>query len=194
MSLRLQVIVGSTRPGRFSEKPAHWILEKAQNKPEVEAELLDLREYPLPFFDEPLSPSSLKAYSSDVAVRWSKKITEGDGYIMVTPEYNHGYSAVLKNALDYAYYPWNRKAVGFVSYGGVSGARSIEQLRLVAVELQMAPVRNSVHIPVDLFGELKQKDEVKPGDFSSIDGYADSFLDQLIWWTRVLKKAREEKL
>lgn len=191
MSIHLQVIVGSTRPGRFSEKPAKWIFQKAKELKDAEVELLDLREYPLPFYNEPLSPSSLEKYSSDVADKWARKVSEADGYIIVTPEYNHGYSAVLKNALDFAYYPWNGKAVGFVSYGGVSGARSVEQLRLVAIELQMAPVRNTVHIPVKLFSELKEKEQVTVADFSSIDSYAEGFLQQLIWWTRALKEARE---
>lgn len=192
MSVHLQIIMGSTRPGRFSEKPARWIFKKAEEQHGVEAELLDLREYPLPFYNEPLSPSSLESYSSDVAQIWSEKVSQGDGYIIVTPEYNHGYPAVLKNALDFAYYPWNKKTVGFVSYGGVSGARSVEQLRLVAIELQMAPVRNSVHIPVKLFRELKKKEQVTPEDFSSIDSYAERFFQQLIWWTKALKEAREE--
>lgn len=187
-TIQIKVIVGSTRQNRFSEKPARWIYEEAKKKEGVEVELLDLRDYPMPFFDEPVSPSmSKESYANETVVRWGKKIKEADGFIIVTPEYNHGYPAVLKNALDYVYHEWNRKTVGFVSWGSVAGARSIEQLRQVAIELQMAPIRNSIHIPafwtlLDESGNLKT---------DSLQKHADAFLDQLLWWTGALKTARE---
>ncbi len=188
-SVNIKIILGSTRQNRFGDKPAAWIYEKARQKEGLEVELLDLRDYPLPFFDEPASPASLKGnYSNEIAMVWAKKIEESDGYIIVTPEYNHGYPAVLKNALDYPYSEWNKKPVGFVSWGGVAGARSVEQLRQVAIELQMVPIRNAVHIPsfwtmLDESGKLKA---------DSLEESANNFLAQLIWWARALKTARTE--
>jgi len=135
--IKVKVILGSTREGRFGEQPANWIVEEAKRLNDVEVELLDLRSYPMPFYDEPKSPSTTKGiFPNEVIANWAKKIDEGDAFIIVTPEYNHGYPAVLKNALDYIYYEWNKKPVGFVSYGGVGGARVVEQLREVTIELQ----------------------------------------------------------
>jgi NAD(P)H-dependent FMN reductase len=193
--IKIHIIVGSTRPNRFSEKPAQWIYTEAKKRKDLEVELVDLRDYPLPFFDEPASPSYLKGkYSSDMAKKWVAKVGEADGYIIVTPEYNHGYPAVLKNALDYPYFEWNKKAVGFVSYGSVAGARAVEQLRQVSIELQMAPIRTSIHIPWQLYLEVINKkgaDSLSP--FASLKNQTELFLDQLTWWTKALKTAREDK-
>lgn len=190
-ALNIKIIVGSTRPNRFSEKVAPWLMQQIKNKNEISAELLDLRDYEMPFFEEPASPTVIKKpYRLPAVSKWSEKIQEADGYIIITPEYNHGYSAVLKNALDYIYYEWNQKAVGFVSYGGVSGARAIEQLRQVAIELQMAPVRSSVHIPSP-WGMLDDKGELKPGSLEPFNRSAENLFTQLIWWARALKNARQ---
>lgn len=190
--MKILIIIGSTRKNRFSEKPAKWIFEEAKKRKEFEAELIDLRDYPLPFFDEAISPSMAKEpYSNENVKKLSKKIKETDGFIVVVPEYNHGYPAVLKNMFDYIYKEWNRKAIGFVSYGTVGGARSIEQLRQVAIELQMAPVSQAIHIPTQLFFDIIMKKIDIPNSFESLKPQADSFFDQLIWWTRALKNARE---
>src|SRR3989344_5113159 len=145
--LKVKIILGSTRPARFSEHAGGWILEQAKKIAGIETEILDLRDYAMPFFNEAVTPSAKKEDYADEAVqRWTKKIKEADGFIIVAPEYNHGYTAVLKNALDYVSTEWNNKPVGFVAYGSAGGARAVEQLRAVAIELQMAPVRNAVHI------------------------------------------------
>src|SRR5229473_3376533 len=146
----ISVIVGSTREGRFSEKPARWILKHLKNRDGVDARLLDLRDFPMPFFDQPVSPATpgRAAYENEVVKRWTAAIGASDGFIFVTPEYNYGPPAVLKNAIDWVYSEWHRKAAAFVSFGGVGGARSVQQLREVAIELQLAPIRSSVHIPV----------------------------------------------
>ena len=116
--LTIKVIVGSTRANRFSEKPAQWIFEAARKREDLDVELLDLRDYPLPFFEEAMPPGLAKdGYTNPVVVKWRDKIREADGFIICTPEYNHGYPAVLKNALDYVYFAWSRKAVAFVSWG-----------------------------------------------------------------------------
>ncbi|HXS15242.1 MAG TPA: NAD(P)H-dependent oxidoreductase [Candidatus Saccharimonadales bacterium] len=160
--VKIQLILGSIRQGRFGEQPAKWIFEELKKQEGVQAEFIDLRDWPLPFFDEPVSPAYNQGkYANELAAKWAKKVGEADGYIIVTPEYNHGYPAVLKNALDYVYNEWNNKPVAFVSYGGIAGGtRSVQQLRQVAIELQMVPVRAGIHIPfywnqLDADGKLK---------------------------------------
>lgn len=155
--MKIQVILGSTRVGRVSEKVGTWVMEQAKNIPDVEFELLDLKDYPLPFFEEPISPSSAKEpYTNLAVIKWTQKIAEGGAYLVITPEYNHGYPAVLKNALDYVYKEWNGKKIGFVGYGVVGAARAVEQLRQVAIELQMIPIKAAVHI--SKFWELESFD------------------------------------
>lgn len=189
--LKVKIILGSTRQNRFSDKPGAWILEEAKKKEGIDAEVLDLRDYPFPFFNEPMSPATVKdgAYSNEVAKEWATKIKEADAFIIITPEYNHGTSGVLKNALDYIYAEWNNKPVGFVSYGGVGGARSVEQLRQIAVELQMAPIRNSVHIPQH-WNLLDEKGNLKENALLPFDKSLDSLFNQIIWWGQALKTAR----
>ncbi len=187
-SVHIGVIVGTTRPNRFSELPAAWIAGLMGKRDGVVTETLDLRDYPMPFYNEPSSPSTImpEDYADDMPKKWAAKIAEQDGFIIVTGEYNHGYPAVLKNALDYVYHAWNGKAVGFVSYGSVSGARSVEQLRQVAIELQMAPIRSGIHLPWNVTEETRKD----PSALNAFDKKADAYVDQLLWWTRTLKKAR----
>src|SRR3984893_1069994 len=146
----ISVIVGSTREGRFSDKPAQWILQHLKNREGVDARLLDLRHFPMPFFDQPLTPAmpGRQPYEHHVVKQWTAAVAASDGFVFVTPEYNYGPAAVLKNAIDWVCPEWNRKAAAFVSYGSVAGARSVQQLRETAIEVQIAPVRSSVHIPV----------------------------------------------
>jgi NAD(P)H-dependent FMN reductase len=179
--ITISVIIGSTREGRFSEKPARWILHHLQKREGIEGRLLDLREFPMPFFDQPHPPArpGRAPYEHDVVKRWTAAIGASDGFIFVTPEYNYGASAVLKNAIDWVYPEWNRKAAAFVSYGSAMGARSVQQLRETAVELQMAPVRSSVHIPAATLWAHFQ------------DGEAQTMIDDLLWWTKALKAARQ---
>ena len=144
----------------------------------------------MPFFDQAITPSSIKEpYANEAVARWTKKIAEGDAFIVATPEYNHGTSAVLKNAFDWVSKEWHDKAVGFVAWGSVGGVRAVEQLRLVAVEAQMAPIRNAVHITAPWM--LTNSDgTLKAGALDSYQGAADGMLTQLIWWGKVLKSAR----
>jgi NAD(P)H-dependent FMN reductase len=145
---KIHIILGSTRPGRVSEGVGKWALVIAQRLG-LDAELVDLRNYPLPFYNEAGTPKSIGGkYSTPVASAWAAKVKEADAYLIIAPEYNHGYPAVLKNALDYCYDEWNNKPVAFVSYGGVAaGTRSVGQLRQVVAELQMFDLRDAVHIP-----------------------------------------------
>lgn len=193
-TVKILVIIGTTRQGRFSEKPARWIFDLLQNQQGVESELIDLRDYPLPFFNESMSPSMLpvvkKEYENPVVKKWTKKVAEADGYIMVTGEYNHGYPAVLKNALDYVYAQWNRKAVGFVSYGSVAGGRVVEQLREVAVELQMLPIRPAVHIPWNVVMAVKESKDNAGEAFAPLKERAEVFLKDILWASRTMKYGR----
>jgi len=185
-TLRIKVIVGSTRANRFSEKPAQWIFDAARKRADLDVELLDLRDYPLPFFEEAMPPGMAKdGYTNPAIVKWRDKIREGDGFIICTPEYNHGYPAVLKNALDHVYFAWSRKAVAFVSWGGAGGTRGVEQLRAVAIELDMAPTRFAVHIPNPWF--IKDISEI---DTEANQQSANALLDHLTWWAGALKAAR----
>lgn len=175
--LKIQIIIGTTRPGRFSQKAADWIYVLAQKRKDIDSELVDLRDYPLPFYNESLSPKALQGkYDKESVKKWAEKISQADGYIIVTGEYNHGYPAVLKNALDYIYFPWNNKPVGFISYGTVGGARSVEQLRQVAIELVMTPIRESINIPFSVYRSF--------GSFEPWNDQAKLFLDQLTSYTK----------
>lgn len=186
---RIGIVIGSTREGRFSEKPAHWIYEIARQRTDLAFELIDLRDHPLPFFDESMSLMYAPA-KNDAARRWADKLAMLDGLIVVTPEYNHGPSAVLKNALDYAYQAFNRKPIGFVGYGGVGAARAVEQLRLVSIELQMAPVRNAVHIGmVEFLGIWQQGKSFE--DFPHLGEAATGLLNDIAWWAKALKTPRD---
>lgn len=193
--MKLLIIIGSIRPNRFSIKPATWIYQEAQKLPGVEVELVDLLDYPLPFYDEAMTPAMLKGnYTNEMAKKWAAKMGEGDGYIIVTPEYDHSMPAVLKNALDWVYYEWNKKPVGFVSFGSVGGARAVEQLRLVVVEVEMAPIKRAIHIPGLLVREMRQKplDEAVKA-LETLNDMAQIFFEDLLWWTKALKTAREAK-
>jgi NAD(P)H-dependent FMN reductase len=139
----ISVIVGSTREGRFSEKPAKWILQHLKKREGLDARLLDLRDFPMPLFDQVATPATpgRPVFAHKVVQKWTAAIAQSDGFVFVTPEYNYGPSAVLKNAIDWVYPEWNRKAISFVSYGSAMGARSVQQLRETAIELQLAPIR-----------------------------------------------------
>lgn len=186
---RIGIVIGSTREGRFGENPAHWIHEIAKQRTDLSFDLIDLRDHPMPFFNEPMSPAGAPV-KNEAAQRWATKLATLDGLIVVTPEYNHGPSAVLKNAFDYAYKEFIRKPIGFVGYGGVGAARAVEQLRLVATELQIAPVRNAVHIGmVEFIGVLQQGKTFE--DFPHLTQAATGLLDDMAWWAKALKTARE---
>ena len=187
---KLKVILGSVRPTRFSEKVVPWVLEGIKKHPEFEADVLDLKDFELPFFNEAETPSSKKeAYKHPAVAAWTAKIADGDAYIFITPEYDRGYPGVLKNAIDWVYPEWNNKPAAFVAYGTVGGARAVEQLRLVAVELQMAPIRQAVHIPAH-WTLLDEKGELRTGALDSHARSAETMLSQLSWWTGALKIAR----
>lgn len=188
---KIAIIIGSTRKARFADKPAAWLLEEVKKRDDLEVELLDLRDFDLPLFDE--VASNLWVPSSDErAVAWQNKIAEFDGYIFLTPEYNHSINGALKNALDQAYKEWNRKPAAAMGYGGVGAARAIEHLRGIAVELQMVPLRNAVHLGGGEF--MKVSPLGKNGEMSEVADILrpslGAMLDELVWWANATKAAR----
>ena len=185
---KIGIILSTVRDGRFADKVAAWLLDLVAARRDLEFELVDLRDYPLPLFDEPISPL-LEPAKNEVARRWAKKVESFDGYIFVTGEYNHGIPGALKNAIDYVYHVFAKKPAAYVGYGGVGAARAIEQLRLVNIEQQMAPLRSAVHIGGAEFMDLllhgksfADKPHLVPG--------VQTMLDELAWWTHALKRAR----
>jgi NAD(P)H-dependent FMN reductase len=186
--LKIAIVISTTRDTRFGHKPAKWVQDIAAQRGDVDAEIVDLRDFPMPFFNE-VASNAWAPSQNPVAQKWQKKVAEFDGYIFVTAEYNHSMPAVLKNALDYAYPEWNKKAASFVGYGGVGGSRAVEQLRLVAAELQLATIRNGVYIQgADFMAVWKNGGELK--DIPHLQPNVNEMLDQLVWWTRALKAAR----
>ncbi|WP_274628040.1 NADPH-dependent FMN reductase [Arvimicrobium flavum] len=187
---KIGIVVGSVRPNRFADHPTKWIAEIARSHPELEFEIVDLKDYPLPLFNE-VASSLYVPSTSEVAQKWQRKIDSLDGFIFTAAEYSRGPTAALKNALDYAYTEWNRKPAAFVGYGGVGGARAIEQLRLHAIELQMVPIRNAVHIVwADMFQVMQG--EKKLEEFEHLNAAAQTMLNEFSWWAKLLKKARED--
>ncbi|MGY1810096.1 NADPH-dependent FMN reductase [Blastococcus sp. SYSU D00669] len=182
---RIGIILGSTRPNRNGEQVARWVLDVASRRADAEFELVDLRDYPLPHLDEPIPPSQGR-YQGEHTRQWAETIASFDGFVIVTPEYNHSTSGVLKNAIDYLYAEWNNKAVGFVSYGAVGGARAVEHLRLVAGELQMADVRQQVAL--SLATEFENYSTFTPGDYNL--PALDTLLDQVVTWSAALAPLR----
>jgi NAD(P)H-dependent FMN reductase len=183
----LQVILGSTRQGRFGDKVAGWFFQHATAHPDLSAELVDLADWPLPFFNSPMPPAMQESQDPQ-AVAWANKVSAADAYVLVTPEYNHGYPAVLKNALDHVVRPWRRKPVGFVGYGGPgAGVRAVEQLRQVVVELEMIPLRHQVAIP-NVYMTFNSDGALN--DPTGPDRQAAAVLDELAWWARSLTQLR----
>jgi NAD(P)H-dependent FMN reductase len=184
--IRIGIIVGSTRPGRNGEQVARWVYDIAAQRSDAKFDLVDLRDYPLPHFDEPLPPS-LGQYQNDHTKKWAAAIAAFDGFVIVTPEYNHGTPGVLKNAMDYLHAEWANKAVGLVSYGSLGGARAAEHLRLVAGELQMADVRQQVTL--SLATEFENYTVFKPSDHNL--SALTILLDQVVAWSTVLAPLRQ---
>src|SRR5213592_2481629 len=186
--LRVAIIIGSTRPGRKGETVAKWVYEIAQQRSDAEFELVDIKDYNLPLLDEPMSPM-MGEYTHQHTKTWSAKIASFDAYVFVTPEYNHATSGALKNAIDFLYGEWVNKVAGFIAYGGVSGARAVENLRLVMGELQVATVRAQVGL--SLFTDFENFSVFKPA--SAQDGAVNTMLDQVIAWGGALKTLREKQ-
>ncbi|MEU8229439.1 NAD(P)H-dependent oxidoreductase [Actinoplanes sp. NPDC048967] len=183
---KIGIILGSTRPGRNGEAVAKWVLDLASQRTDAEFELVDLLDYKLPHLDEPVPPS-MAQYSQAHTLEWAAKIASFDGFVMVTPEYNHATSGVLKNAIDFLFAEWNNKAVGFVGYGSVGGARAVESLRLIAGELMMADVRAAVTL--SLATDFVNYSQFTPGAHQT--GALTTVLDQVVAWSTALAPLRQ---
>lgn len=184
-TLKIGIILGTTRPGRHADAVAKWVLDHASKRTNAEFHIVDIADFHLPLLDEPMPPS-MGQYSKDHTKAWAAKIASFDGFIFVTPEYNHGIPGSLKNAIDFLYKEWNNKAAGIVSYGTVGGVRSAEQLRQVLGEMQIADVRASVSL--SLFDDFENFQTLKPRP--KLEASLDPLFDQVIAWAGALKPLR----
>ena len=188
---KIAVIVGSTRASRLADTPAQWILKQVQARGDMDAELVDLRDHPMPFFDERASNLWMPSTNPE-AIRWQQTVGRFDGYIFVVAEYNHSITGVLKNALDQAYKEWNRKPFTAIGYGGVGAARAIEHLRLIGVELQMVSTHAAVHIGGADFMAIHPMFGKKPIEDieASLLPSTKTALDELVWWAKATIAAK----
>lgn len=182
---RIAIVIGSTRPGRRAEAVAKWVHSHAAQRTDAMFELVDIADYDLPLLDEPFPPTMGK-YTKPHTKVWAAKIATFDGFVFVTPEYNHGTSAALKNAIDFLYAEWNNKAAGFVGYGGVGGARAVENLRLVMGEMQVADVR--AQVALSLFTDFENFTTFNPD--AQHASALNTMLDQVVAWSRALAAVR----
>jgi NAD(P)H-dependent FMN reductase len=184
--LSILVILGSVREGRVAEPVGNWVMEAAAGRADLACELVDPKDWNLPFYPFP-KPPAMGGYSDPLQVAWAEKIGPADGYILIAPEYNHGIPAVLKNALDFVFAEWGRKPVAFVGYGGSGGARSIEALTQVARSLKMASLEAAVHI-------MGVNGKIADGRFTGEERDVKSLghlFGELAWWGTALKAVRE---
>lgn len=187
--VKIGIIIGSTRPGRFAIQPATWLKSVADKRSDAEYELVDLAEINLPLLDE-AAPPMMKQYSNDHTKAWSEKVASYDAYVIVTPEYNHSVPAALKNAIDYVYYEWNYKPVSFVSYGSAAGgARVVEHLRAISAEMKMYDIREQVMLH-NYWGDLNDKGEYQFSEDQ--EKAATDMLDQLVVWAETMKPTRDQ--
>jgi len=187
--MRIAIVTGSTRPNRNNIAVARWVFELAAKRRDAMFELVDIQDYQLPLLDEPLPPA-LGRYAQPHTKRWAARIASFDGYIFVTPEYNHGTSGALKNAIDYLYAEWQHKAAGFVAYGGTGGIRAVENLRLVMGNLMVADV--TPQVALSLFTDFENFSVFRPDPRHASEVHA--MLDQVIAWSGALRTLRSESI
>jgi len=192
---KLQVIVGSTRPTRAIDHVVPWVVSRAERHEAFEVELLDLRDWPLPIFQEhigTLGDFVDPPYSEPIVKAWNTKIAEGDAYLIITPEYNHSIPGVLKNAIDSVFvsFAFRNKPAAFVGYsvGVAAGTRAVEHLAQIAIETELHPLKHSVLIPKVENAFNDRHDPIDPGTEIALA----VVLDDLAWWTSVLERARGE--
>ena len=189
---KIAIIVSSTRPTRFADVPTAWIKAQAESRGDIDVEVVDLRDYPLPFFDE-VASNAWAPSQNPVAQKWQKKVGEFDGYIFVVAEYNRSITGALKNALDQAYVEWARKPFGAIGYGSMGAANALGHLQNIGVELQMVPTRNNVRIGGSDFFRV-HSGFGGSGNLGDIEGAiapaAKAMLDDVVWWAKATKAAR----
>jgi NAD(P)H-dependent FMN reductase len=182
---KIAIILGSTRPGRNGEAVARWVFDISKQRDDAEYELVDIAEYRLPHLDE-ANPPSLGRYVQPHTKAWAATIASFDGFVFVTPEYNHSTSGALKNAIDFLYAEWNNKAAGFVSYGSAGGTRAVEHLRLVMAELQVADVR--AQTALSLYTDFTDFTRFTPAEHRA--DAVSAMLDQVVSWSTALARVR----
>ncbi len=183
--MRIGIIVGSTRPGRKALEVANWVFKNASNRENATYEIVDIADFNLPLLDESVPPSRGQ-YEKEHTKKWASKIAELDGFVFVTPEYNHSTSGALKNAIDFVYGEWTNKAAGFVGYGSMGGSRAIEHLRLIMAECQVATVRSQVML--SLFTDFENFSTFKPAEVHTKS--LNAMLEQLEKWTSAMRSIR----
>jgi NAD(P)H-dependent FMN reductase len=188
--LKVGIIIGSTRPNRVGEGVARWVYQELQKRHDAEFELVDIRDYNLPLLDEPVPAGMSSDYTKEHTKKWSAKISSFDAYIFVSPEYNHGIAASLKNALDFLYKEWNNKAAGIVAYGGVGGTRVVEMLRITLAELQLATIRSQMAF--SLRTDFENFHTFKPADYHKKT--LKDFTDQLLLWGEAMRRIRSGEI
>jgi len=185
--IKIAIIIGSTRPGRKAEAVARWVHDIATKRSDAEFELVDIKDFNLPLLDEPMPPA-MGQYSQPHTKAWAAKVASFDGYVFVTPEYNHGTSGALKNAIDFLYREWNNKSAGFVGYGSAGGTRAVEQLRLIMGELLVADVR--AQVALSLFTDFENFSTFKPAPMH--EKSVNVMLDQVVAWGTALHTLRKD--
>jgi NAD(P)H-dependent FMN reductase len=185
--IKIAIIIGSTRPNRNGEAVGRWTYDLARKRTDAQFELIDLKELNLPLLDEPVPPS-MGQYSKPHTKAWAARIEPCDGFVFVTPEYNHSTSGALKNAIDFLFREWNNKAAGFVGYGSAGAARAVEHLRLIMAEVQVATVRNQVML--SLATDFENYSVFKPA--ASHEKSLNGMLDQLLAWAGALQPLRKK--
>ncbi len=186
--MKLQVIIGSTRPGRIGKSVGDWVFEQAAKRTDIEVELVDVADYDLPLLDEPVPPS-MGGHTKEHTKRWAAKIAEADAYVFVTAEYNHGVPGALKNAIDFLFFEWHNKAAGFVSYGSNGGSRAVEHLRGTMAEIKIADVRQQLMLHLG-------RDFENYSTFIPTDQHAQQLgnvLDEIIEWGAAMQTVRAKK-
>jgi NAD(P)H-dependent FMN reductase len=185
---KIGIIISTTRPGRFADVPTNWLFNIAKTRDDADFEVVDLRDYPMPFFEEKM-PLAYAPTQNEAALRWQNKIASLDGYIFITAEYNHSISGVLKNALDYLYSEIHRKPATFLGYGSAGATRAIEHLRNILAEEQVASLKHTVHIGmIEMLGMMREGKSM--ADYPYLDDFAKRMLDEIVWWASTLQEGR----
>ncbi|MCG8916933.1 NAD(P)H-dependent oxidoreductase [Actinokineospora sp. PR83] len=185
---RIAIIIGSTRPGRKGEAVARWVHKLASQRGDATFDVVDLADFNLPNLDEPVPAAMGSDYVQEHTRRWAETVASYDGYIFVTPEYNHAVTGVLKNAIDFLYHEWRDKAAGFVGYGLLGATRAVEQLRLIMAELHVADVRDQ--IALSMFTDFVNGVDLAPGDHH--EPVLERMLDQVVAWSEAFAPLREQ--
>jgi NAD(P)H-dependent FMN reductase len=186
---KIALIITSTRTERFADRPAAWVAERLRREG-LDVDVIDMRDHDLPSFDGPSPMYAPRQYATPAIAEFGRHIDEADAYIVLATEYNHGYTGVFKNAADHLFAEWDRKPIAFVGWGNVGGARAVEQLRSVAIEFGMAPIRAAVHILPDVLVPAMTAATYDAGLFAALEPKLDALVEELTWWTNALSSGR----